>query len=637
MVDINELVTNNFHQNINYLQNNHRVVYEKLLAYENHMSTNQLSENFTLSFENGGFDIINLQTNKHLYNQQSNHFVKIMQESVNFQKNENVFESFKILPKTEKTKGYHFAFELFEQTKNQELEKIYKYIFFGSGLHIEPIAEKVNAEFYLIIEDNIELFRLSLFTIQYFKLAEQAKLSFAIASEKNEFEVIAKKFLDESFYYNQYIKFFESVFHSEEKLKEFHTLVVTQSHLNFFYSSILEQYTQPLKYLQADYNFINLTSKVLGEYCKNKSVILVAPGPSLDKNIAFLKKNQENFIIIALSATLRTLELANIKPDIITHFDGFERSAVHFEKLENQAFIQDSILLFSAKTPQKIVSMFNRKQLFFFESGTNYKQGFGELSAFCAGSSTYLILVALGFKDIVLIGLDLALEQTTLKTHSNAYSNYTLEGQEETDAMNFRDSIIELEGNFQAIVKSTPNFSLSIKAINEISSGLKQPYQNIYNLNDGAKLQNTISVSSADLDIHTHTQKSLHELQQLFYENSSNHLSSNEQSFLSSIAKNIQLKKELVQRFLSKTYDEKTLFTYALVELKNDLCLCAEKECEVLSILFENYIRFVYGFIFDYCNTKEIIVDIKKIQAQVGSNILNILEDFDAHFKVRKT
>jgi len=36
MVDINEFITNNFHQNSTYLQKNHHAVYEKLLAYEHY-------------------------------------------------------------------------------------------------------------------------------------------------------------------------------------------------------------------------------------------------------------------------------------------------------------------------------------------------------------------------------------------------------------------------------------------------------------------------------------------------------------------------------------------------------------------------------------------------------------------------
>lgn len=634
MVDVNEQITNNFHQNVNYLQHHHRAVYEKLLAYENYMTTNQLNENFTLSLEDGNFDIINLQTNKHLYNKQSKQLIQVMLESVNFQKSENVFETYKILPKTEKTKGYDFVFDLFEKygDKTKELKEIYKFIFFGTGLHLETIANKVSAKYYLIVEDNIELFRLSLFTTKYFELDSKAKLFFAVGSDKQEFEKIAQRFLDEAFYYNQYIKFFESVFHNEEKLQLFHTAVITQSHLNFFYGSILEQYTQPLSYLRNNYNFINLTSKTLIEYCKNKSVILVAPGPSLDKNIEFIKANHTKCIIVALSATLKSLELANIKPDIITHFDGFERSAVHFEKLENKEFIKDSILLLSAKTPKTVVSMFDKEKIFFFESGTNYKQGFGELSAFCAGSSTYLILLALRFKEVYLVGLDLALEQTTLKTHSEAYS-YNLEASQDQETLNFRNSIIETEGNLRPTVKTTPNFSLSIKAINEITQGLKQNQQNVYNLNDGAKLIHTIPIKHfCELQINN-IDKDIHTLYRTLQDSSANSLSKQEYAFLNAIYEHSVHVLNEIHKFDTKSYLCSEKFEEALINFKNDICLCNDKECEVLSLLLENYLRFVYGFIFDLFNTKNLELEIEPIKTALNKNLEEIVKDFSSHFK----
>lgn len=632
MVDINEHITNNFHQNVSYLQNHHRAIYEKLLAYEHYVSQNNIAENFTLSYENGAFDILNLQTNKHLYNKQSAHFVHIMTESVNFKKNENVFESFKILTPSEKLQGYNFAFDLFDQygDKTKEMKHIRKFIFFGAGLHIQSITKKIDADYYLFVEDNIELYRLSLFTTKYFEIAQHSQLLFAVATDEREFDLIGKKFLEHSPYYNHYIKFFESVFHTEEKLKRFHTLVVSQSHLNFFYSSILQQYTRPVHYLKNRYNFLNLTAPQLKHYCRDKCVILVAPGPSLDKNIEFLKTNSDKCFIVALSATLKSLELAGIKPDIITHFDGFERSAIHFEKLKDKTFIKDSLLLFSAKTPQKIVNKFEKKRIFFFETGTNYKQGFGEMSAFCAGSSTYLIVIVLGFENIYLVGLDLALNQQTLQTHSSAYS-YNLEADTQEDNLSFRDAIIEVDGNLQNKVKTTPNFALSINAINEITLHLKQNYQSVYNCNNGAKFRNT---QSADcLELSHSTQKSLMELAKEFQQNSACKLTKNEKEFLADVYKAADGKKTYIERFKSSHYSDADSFLAALIQLKNDLCLCDQKRCEVLSLLFENYTNFVYGFVFDTLNTKGVTPDIKEVQKILASNLLDILYEFAKHFK----
>ncbi|MBA1437671.1 MAG: motility associated factor glycosyltransferase family protein [Epsilonproteobacteria bacterium] len=620
-------IAQNYRNNITYFQKEHPDLYRLIEQFEMMVDQGKLVENFILTYEDGGFDIFNTQSNKYLYNQQSKHYVNVMQQSVNHRKNENVFETFKLLGKNDTTKDYNFVDDLFVQSKDKEMQQIFKFIFFGSGLHLDPIANKIDAKYYLIIEDNIELFRLSLLTTPYFEIAKKAKLFFAVGSDNESFGKIAQQFFNEAFYYNHYIKFFESIFHSEEKLNWLHTIIVSQSHLNFFYSSILEQYTRPLYYLQNNYPFVNLTSKELQQFAQDKKVILVAPGPSLDKHITFLQDKQDEYFIVALSATLSILENAQIKPDIVTHFDGFARSAIHFQKLQDKTFLQDSLLLLSAKTPLTIVSMFAKEQIFFFESGTNFKQGFGELSAFCAGSATYLILVALGFKEILLVGLDLALNQQTLQTHAHGYS-YTLTANENAQTKSFRDSIIEVAGNLQPKVKSTPNFATSIKAIDEISLGLKQDYQQIYNLNDGAKLKNTTPADATLFHTTSHSKKSHHDLKTVMHNNSAATLSTEETQFIQEIQQKTQQKILLVKSFATQTFHNKTEFLQALIQFKNDLCLCQEKSCEVLLILLENYTRFVYGYIFDTCNSQGLQPDIRTIQKDLVNNLLEILQRF---------
>ena len=48
------------------------------------------------------------------------------------------------------------------------------------GRHIPKIAEKVNAEIYLVCERNLEIFRLSLFTVDYTILTKNSGVIFSI-------------------------------------------------------------------------------------------------------------------------------------------------------------------------------------------------------------------------------------------------------------------------------------------------------------------------------------------------------------------------------------------------------------------------------------------------------------------------
>ena len=601
--DINAIVVANYHKNIAYFKELHPSLFEKLSAYETTLDNGSALQRYELSYEAGGFDIFDTQSNTFMYLQQSDKIRKVIQESVNFKKNENVFETFKIVDAPPPAHRNILNLYTRYSNKEQNMKKIEKFIFFGTGLHIEDIHTKIRAKFYYIVEDSLELFRLSLFTTPYYEIAKVATLTFAVDSKQKEFQTLSQKFLDDAFYSNHFIKFFSALHHTETKLKAMHTLIVSQSHLNFFYSSMLEQYSRSLYYLHHNYNFLNLLDTQLHAFLRVKPTLLIAPGPSLGKNIEWLKENQQKFLLVALSATLPILYDAEIKPDIITHFDGFERSAVHFKKVENLSFFDDALLLFSTKTPQSIVNLFDKKQLFFFESNTEFKKNFGSISAFCAGSSSFLILIALKIERIYLLGLDLAVEQKTLQTHTQNYHYNQTEMMQSDDLLDFRNSLIERKGNFQERVKTTPNFTISIDAINAIATGLKEKQQYVYNLNEGAYFQNTIPLKVEEVQL-PNIEKA--NLLNTFFLASQDRLQKEEYEFLEEmIAYTVEVL-QIITDYKTKKIDTHKELLAQLIDLENTICLCQQKPCELLSMIIENYAHFIYSFIFDLYNTQEI-------------------------------
>ena len=620
--DINAIVIENYHKNIEYIKELHPSLFEKLSAYETTLDNASALQRYELSYEAGGFDIFDTQSSTFLYLQQSGKIRRAIQESVNFQKNENVFETFKLVDAP--PAAYRDILKLYSQYSNKEqtMKRIEKFIFFGTGLHIEDVHTKIRAKFYYIVEDSLELFRLSLFTTPYYEIAKVATLTFAIDAKQKEFQALSQKFLDDAFYYNHFIKFFSALHHNEAKLKAMHTLIVSQSHLNFFYSSMLEQYSRSLYYLHHNYNFLNLLDTQLHASLREKPTLLIAPGPSLEKNREWLKKNQQKFLIVALSATLPILYDAEIKPDIITHFDGFERSAVHFTKVKELSFFDDALLLFATKTPQSIVTLFEKKQLFFFESNTEFKKDFGSISAFCAGSSSFLILVALKIERIYLLGLDLAVEQKTLQTHTQNYHYNQTEMMQSDDLLDFRNSLIERKGNFQERVKTTPNFAISIDAINAITTGFKEKQQDIYNLNEGAYFQNTLPLKPQEVQL-PNIEKA--NLLNTFSLASQDRLQQEEYNFLEEmLAYTTEVLQILTDYKAVKTTTQEELFAQ-LIDLENTICLCQQKHCELLSMIIENYAHFIYSYLFDLYNTQEINLT-DKVNF-IYQNILNSVEE----------
>jgi len=405
--NIEEIVTDRFHKNIQYLAKHHRKVYNKLLAFDNGLNDGTYKSNFELSDKDDYFDILDTIHNIYYYDMDTNEYADIAAKTTTFKKDENVFETFKKLPIESNNEVFSDIAPTIKYLQDNindsnEMKTVKKFIFFGTGIgtHITKIDEKIDAKMYLIVEDNIEIFKLSLFVTSYYDI--DAKLTFCISDTKEEFTQTANNFLATEFYHNHYIKYFEMMNHDEDKLKDFHLRVISQSQNLFFYKDILTQYLTPLKYMQDNYMFLNMLASYKASSLDTKPVIMLAAGPSLQANISWIKQNKEKFIIVALSSTLNILEKENIVPDIVTHMDAFESSTAHFDRLKSLDFLKNTLFLFSARIQKSIVNKLNKEHIFFYENGTSYKQNIGNLSAACVGSTTYLILLALGVKELYL-------------------------------------------------------------------------------------------------------------------------------------------------------------------------------------------------------------------------------------------
>ena len=628
MPNINEKITKNFNENIEYIKINHPLLFDKLVSFESAVEGGHYVERYALVYENDMFDIYDKKLQKNLYGGELNSYIKILEDSVTLLKNENVFQSFKTIAKESAPKMYQFVYDL-TQTLSQEqsMKHIYKFVFFGVGIgmHIPVIHKKIDAKSYFIIEDNLELFRISLFTTPYYEIAKQSTLSFSIFDSKESYTQKSINYIQQEFYYNHYIKFLQLPSHPEEKLEQFHLQLTTQSHLNFSYESILEQYTHPLTLMAQNFHVLNiLTAKLPAT-----PILYVAPGPSLSKNIQWLQKVKNSYLIVALSATLNTLKKANITPDIVTHFDGFERSAVHFNAIKESPFCADTLFLLSTKTPLSILNILNKEHVYLFEGNASYKEDFGNLSAFCAGSSTYLLLLALGSTEIYTLGLDLGVDKETLATHSQEYEYKQELSSTQEDTLSFRDSLLSIEGNFEEQTLSTPNFMISINAIQEISKNFKKPTQVVYNLSDGAKLEGFISLHPQE--IHMQTPLNKKELSsnifKIFKEHSASKLSKKEIQNLDAFIHKAHNFLLIVHEQEKKEFLHQETFLNSLVVLQD--ALTSQQENDTLDLILAHYFKYIYTYIFDFYNTQDNFTNNYNIvNTQLCTNITTIITSY---------
>lgn len=474
-----EHIQTTYSANIDYFQKHHPKIFQKLLALENAIDDGSYTQRYELIYIHDGFDVKEIATQNTLYGNNPLHYRQTIQNNIDRSLEENIF----LL--TPHTMPIH----------PQQIVCCPKFIYFGLGLgvHIDLLATEMQSETLLLIEDDLEMFRLSLMVNDYAQLANNKKVFFSIFDEKEEFEEVANNFLEYKNYTNQAIKFFAMHHHKENKIKEFQLLFTTQPHLTFHPDDLLQENYKALNALTYPYYFLTAQNTL---NTLHKPLLLVAAGPSLQKNIQLLKTKQETFFIVAVSAVLSILEAENIRVDMLIHLDSLKGASVHFEKIQNPHYFQNTLALFSSKTSPNILEMFPQNNIYLFEVGTNYKTDSLKPTAPCVGSISYQILLLLGAKELYLLGLDLAIDMQSGATHTQAHSyNQTLETSEnlyESQNTEYKRSLFYTKANFQEKILTTQHFYNSIQSINLSTRYFKKEYQKVYNCSNGAYFDKTI-------------------------------------------------------------------------------------------------------------------------------------------------
>ncbi len=665
-LSIEEQATRTYHDNIAYLQAHQPRLLQKISDFESALEHGHYEEKYELEYKDEGyFDVKEHSTGKYFYTLSSHKYAKKASKIVNFKKDDSVFKTFYDYDFSEDelkyyddhhdiaSSSYYAYAKIMDYVKktapqNPEMSEIKKFIFFGVGLgtHLSEIDKKVSAENYLIVEDDLELFRLSMFVTNYKELSTKAKLFFCVFEESDVAKVIFQTFLEKSFYYNHYIKYFQMQSSDDSMMKLMHTTITGQRHLIFLYSSFFKVYLRSLEYIKSEYNFLDVSGKNTRETFLNKPVMLVAAGPSLSKNLDWLEKHRDKFVVVALTATLKILEKRGIKPDIITHLDPFEKTCmVHIDAVESEDFYKDCILFCGSQTPKVLIDKFDKEKVFIAQVSTTYKKELDFLEPICVGSFTYMVLTMLDVKELYSLGMDLALDSETGMSHSkeHAYNRQldTDSVDEIEDSMGYLKAVVKTKGNFQDEVLATLTFDKSIQAIKNFSRRDKKDFQHFYNLSDGAYLEGMepmhiedIEISSFDsIDKDVYTRELLKELS---YKSSST-LSDDE---LTSMKRRYAYVKKLISKIKDSSQPQafnKKLYQSQILGITLDILDEYDSEAWDLHNTYLSYLNFILPFIFDMLNTKDsknMKRDIKKIHPLFMKYCLEIAEHYEKHMEM---
>jgi len=626
MQNIEDIAVSNYQENMEYFKLHHDVLYNKLIALDTLLGDGRYPQKYDLEYKDNYFDVIELSSGTFLYNQNSDIFSDQLTSQINFKKNEQVINSFynidftqKALEKLEKKDAlttyattapimhYHDS----NVDNSMHMNEIHKFIFLGLGLalHLPKIIKKTGATLVLIVEDDIELFRLSLFTCNYKELLKDRLGFFAIAQNSVEFADTFQTFYSKSFIRNYCLKFslFSSLY--EEKIKNIQTILVSRTETSYPVEYLLYKNLTILSKLQKDFKFLELTKKDKETFFENKPTLIIGAGPSLHTNIEWLKENADKFILVVVFAALKTLYKANIMPDIVVQIDEKVTEAVNLiNSFDNFDFLTNSIFVFSASVPDILFETFQKDKIFLIEDRTKYKLANTRLESASVGETAYAISLIFNTKELYLLGLDFALSEdgsTHAKDHHGATSLDTSNVDKIQTSVSISETILHVKGNFVDSVSTTPLLSSSIPVLNRYTKNLKSDNQAVYNLSNGAYLEQTIPLHISDFKIESKIDKKeiTSELIKLFDTYALKKLSNDEKQELSKKLMQIKEFHILIDNFQRNTSSNKDIFLQNYILMMQSILNSFESELkEILTV----YFLAIASYVIDLFNTKEL-------------------------------
>ncbi|EAK1733644.1 motility associated factor glycosyltransferase family protein [Campylobacter coli] len=347
----------------------------------------------------------------------------------------NIDENLNIFDKTHNV----FMYENLEEEINffyqSILEKTPRYPFIciygiGNALLIKNLAKHYKHLF--VFESEIELFILALSTID---LSEELKtyqvILFDAAAKDVEIH-IAMVFDQQSIL--EYLSLYEMFISSHYYLKYYETSILSLNELCIKTASVAirnaditcflpllthGQFLQNIPSMLESIPFQRILSQRKNQF---ENAIVVSAGPSLAKQLPLLKAYQDKAVIFCADGALSMLEKEGIIPDYVTNLDFTDLAMKFFQNKENKT----SLNVLSCATHPNVVHSLKAENCVIILRNKALYQRFNLNDFGYIGTGThvshfsYTLALALGFKNIIMIGQDLAFDEEG-NSHSKGF------------------------------------------------------------------------------------------------------------------------------------------------------------------------------------------------------------------------
>ncbi|EOH2489134.1 6-hydroxymethylpterin diphosphokinase MptE-like protein, partial [Campylobacter jejuni] len=345
----------------------------------------------------------------------------------------NIDENLNIFDKTHNV----FMYENLEEEINffyqSILEKTPRYPFIciygiGNALLIKNLAKHYKHLF--VFESEIELFILALSTID---LSEELKvykivlfdcvakdLEIQIAMIFDQQSILEYLSLYEMFISSHYyLKYYEaSILFVNELCIKSASVAIRNADITCFLPLLTHgQFLQNIPSMLESIPFQRILSQRKNKF---ENAIVVSAGPSLAKQLPLLKAYQDKAVIFCADGALSMLEKKGIVPDYVTNLDFTDLAMKFFQNKENKT----SLNVLSCATHLSLVHFLDNKSVVLRDDPLYQRFNLNDFGYIDTGTHvshfSYTLALALGFKNIIMIGQDLAFDEEG-NSHSKGF------------------------------------------------------------------------------------------------------------------------------------------------------------------------------------------------------------------------
>ncbi|EJF0227694.1 motility associated factor glycosyltransferase family protein, partial [Campylobacter jejuni] len=234
---------------------------------------------------------------------------------------------------------------------------------------------------------------------------------------KDMFEYLS---LYEMFVNNVYYKkFYEDIWHKADELCEKNIKIVIRN-LGLNLTISFQCYSHLLQNIPSMLGSIPF-QRILSER-KNKfdNAIVVSAGPSLAKQLPLLKAYQDKAVVFCADGALSMLEKEGVVPDYVLNIDFEDLPLRFFKNKQNKL----SLNILSCATHPSLVHFLDNKSVILRDDPLYQSFNLNDFGYIDTGTHvshfSYTLALALGFKNIIMIGQDLAFDEKG-NSHSKGF------------------------------------------------------------------------------------------------------------------------------------------------------------------------------------------------------------------------